>query len=167
MANKETIQRIIMPYVLLCPKRNIICMLLYCKASSYNYVSTSALKIPVPYQPFHSRYYINSLICTSRPVNCILKSSSLALVNKSCIKMTSVTVCYSNILKVHSMNPITRTKLHALLTIVIFMHQVSSKSCTRSVCIIFQQIQLQSLETYARHRSRKTKSGQIRRLRDV
>ncbi len=53
--------------------------------------------------------------------------------------MTSVTVCYSDILKVHGMGPIRRTKWHALLTTVIFMHQVSSIGCIRSAWIVFQQ----------------------------
>lgn len=88
-------------------------------------------------------------ICASQPVNCILTLSSLALVNKSCIKMTSVTVCYSDILKVHSMSPIRRTKWHALSTTVIFIHQVSSVGCMYSACIVFQHIKLHSI-IYAR-----------------
>lgn len=76
--------------------------------------------------------------------------------------MTSVTVCYSDILKVHGMGPIRRTKWHALLTTVIFMHQVSSIGRIRSAWIVFQQIKLQSLQMY-----RKTRSGEIRRLREV
>lgn len=56
-------------------------------------------------------------------------------------------MCYSDILKVHGMSPIRRTKWHALLTTVIFMHQVSSLGFIRSGCIVFQQIKLESLET--------------------
>lgn len=68
--------------------------------------------------------------------------------------MTSVTVCYIDIRKVHSMSPIRRSKWHALLTTVIFMHQVSNIGFIRKACIVCQKLQLQSLyAVYARDRS--------------
>lgn len=124
------------------------------------------LKIPVSHQQFHSRYYmkaIHTLISVYWPVNCILTTSYPTVVNM----MTNVTVCYRDILKVHGMSPIRKTKWHALSNTVIFIHQVSSIGCIRSACIVFQHIKLQSLEMYARQKSAKPKSGKITWLTEV
>lgn len=63
-------------------------------------------------------------------------------------------MCYSDIRKVHSMCPIRRSKWHALLTTVIFMHQVSDIGFITRACIVFQKLKLQSLyAVYARDKS--------------